>query len=95
MVSTLRKIKVKLDFLADIDTLLIVEKYQRQIGHDIYCYAKGNNKYMNDKNKESSHRKYWYINNLYGWKMSKKLPIKVFKLVEKTVQEDSDCIGRQ
>ena len=40
---------------------------------------------MNDKNKESSHRKYWYINNLYGWKMSKKLPIKVFKLVEKTV----------
>ena len=26
-----------------------------------------------DKNKESSHLKYWDVNNLYNWKMSSKL----------------------
>ena len=57
----LRKTKVKLDLLTDIDILLMVEKsIRRGIRHSIYQYAKANNKYMNDydKNKESSYFQY-------------------------------------
>ena len=54
---TSRNKKVKLDFLIDIDMLLMVEKGIRGgICHAIYRYAKANNKYIKhyDKNKESS-----------------------------------------
>ena len=42
------------------------------ICHAIHQYAKANNKYMKDydKNKESSDFKYWDVNNL-GWKCRK------------------------
>ena len=32
-----------------------------------------------DKNKESSYFKYWDVNNLYGWTMSKYLTVNDFK----------------
>ena len=54
---TLKKTKVKLDLLTDIDMLLMVEKGIRGgICYPIYQYAKANNKCMkdHDKNKESS-----------------------------------------
>ena len=63
----------KLDLLTDIDMLLKVEKGIRGgICHSIHRYAKGNNKYMKDydKNKESSDLKYWDVTNLYGLPMS-------------------------
>ena len=53
--------------------LLIVEKGIRGgIYHPIYQYAKANDKYMADydKNKELSYIQYWDVNNLYGWAMS-------------------------
>ena len=51
------------------------------ICHAIQRYAKANNKYMNDynKNKESSYIQYLNASNLYGMAMSEKLPIKGFK----------------
>ena len=55
--AALKETKVKLDLLTDIDMLLMVEKGIRGgICHSIYRYAKANNKYMKDydKNKESS-----------------------------------------
>ena len=55
MASSFQKTKVKLDLLTDIDMLLMVEKGIRGvICHSIYQYAKANNKYMKDyeKNKQ-------------------------------------------
>ena len=62
-----------LDLLTDIDMSKMVEKGIRGgIRHAIHQYAKANNKYMKDydKNKESSDFKYWDVNNL-GWKCRK------------------------
>ena len=53
--AALKKTKVKLDLLTDIDMLLMVEKGKRGgICHSINRYTKANNKYMKDydKNKE-------------------------------------------
>ena len=55
--AALKKTKVKLDLLTDINMLLMVEKRIREgPRHSIYRYAKANKKYMKnyDKNKESS-----------------------------------------
>ena len=57
--------------------LLMVEKGIRGgMCHAIRHNAKADNKYMKnyDKNKESSSLKYWYVNKLYDWAMSQKLP---------------------
>ena len=65
--AALKRTGVKLDFLTDINMLLMVEKGIRGgICHTIHRYA--NNKYMKDydKNKESLYLKYWDVNNLYG-----------------------------
>ena len=62
--------------------LLIVEKGIRGgICHAIHRYAKANNKYIKnyDKNKESSYIQYLDANSLYGWEMSQKLPVDGFK----------------
>ena len=87
--AVLKKTKVKLDFLTDINLLLMAEKDVRGgICHTIHRYMKANNEYMKnyDTNKDSSYLKYWDKNNLYGWVMSQKLPVNDFKWVKKTSQ---------
>ena len=67
--AALKNTKVKLDLLIDISLLLMVEKgIRRGICHSIYQYAKPNDKYMKDydRNKESSYIQYWDVDNLYG-----------------------------
>ena len=52
MVSSFKKAKVKLEFLTDIDMLLMMEKgIGEGICHAIHRYAKTNNKNMKDWNK--------------------------------------------
>ena len=46
----------------------------------------------NDKNKELSYLKYCDVNNLYGWKISQKLPVNGHKWVENTSQFNEDFI---
>ena len=51
--AALKKTKVKLDLLTNIDMLFMVEKGIRgRMCHSIYRYVKANNKYMKDKNKD-------------------------------------------
>ena len=60
----------------------MVEKGVRGgICHSIHRYAKANNKYMEDydKNTELSYIQYWDVKNLYNWAMSQKLPVNNFE----------------
>ena len=85
--ACLKKTKVKLELLTDIDMLLMVEKGIRSgIFQAIHRHAKVNNKYMNNYNKDtiSSYLMYLDANNLYGWAISQKLPINRFKWVGKS-----------
>ena len=74
--------------------LMVEEGIRGGICHSIHRYAKANNKYMKnyDKNKESSYIQYLDANNLYGWAMSQKLPINNFKWVEDTSRINEEFI---
>ena len=77
-----KKTNVELELLTDYDMLLMVEEGIRGgICHSMHRYAKANNKYMKDYNKnlESSYIQYLDTSNLYGWAMSQKLPVNNFK----------------
>ena len=65
--------------------LLMVQKGIRGgICQAIHRYAKANNKYMKNYDKDiiSSYLMYLNANNLYGWAMSQKLPLNGFKWVK-------------
>ena len=68
---------------------------KRELGGAGMCqaicrYAKANNKYKNnyDKNKESSYLEYLDANNLYGWAMRKKLPVGNFKWLDNEIYQN-------
>ena len=62
--------------------LMMIEKgITGGIFHAIYSYAKANNKYMKNYNRniELSNIMYLDANNLYGWAIFQKLPVNSFK----------------
>ena len=81
--------------ITDPDMLLMVEKGIRGgICHAILRYAKANNKYMKDYNKdeEESFLQYNDANNLYGFAMSEPLPDDGFEWMEDFSKTDEDFI---
>ena len=89
--ACLRKTNIELELLTDYDMLLMVEEGIRGgISHSIHRYAKANNKYMKNynNNEESPYIQYLDAINLYGWAISKNLPVNGFKWL------DSDKINK-
>ena len=83
--ACLKKTNIVLELLTDYDMLLMVEEgIGGGICHSIHQYAKANNKYMKNynNNEESSYIQYLDANNLYGWAMSKKLPVNGFRWLD-------------
>ena len=84
--ACLKKTGVKLELLTDFDMTLMIGKGSRSgICQTSHRYAKANDKYMKNYNKniESSSIEYLDANNLYGWAMSQKLPVNDFKWIKK------------
>ena len=80
-----KKTGAKLELLTDENMFLTYEEGTRGgICNKLHSYAEANNKYMEnyDKNKESSFLIYVDAYNLYGWALSKKLPVDGFKWVD-------------
>ena len=76
--------------------LLMVEREIRGgICHAIHRYAKANNEYMRnfDKNIISSYLMYLDANNSYGWGISQTLPVNGFKWVRKLSRFD-ECFKK-
>ena len=90
--ACLKKTNVELELLTDCDMLLMVEEeISGRICHSIHRYATANNKYMKNynNNEKSSYIQYLDANNLYGWAMSKKLPVNGFKWIDNNeINED-------
>ena len=82
---SLRKTKVSLDLLTDIDMLLMLKKGVR---------VKTNNKYPKsyDKNKELLCIQYWDVNNLYGSAMSQILSVNNFEWIKDTIKFNKDSV---
>ena len=80
--AALKKSKVELDLITDIDMILFIEKGLRGgISYIAHRKARANNKYLPDYNPElpDSYLMYLDANNLYGWAMSQRLPTGDFK----------------
>ena len=91
--ACLKKAEVKLELITNYDMLLMIEKAIRGgICQATHGYAKANNKYLKnyDKNNKSSYIEYLDANNLYGWEMSQKLPINGFKWVKNLSKFNED-----
>ena len=93
--ACLKKTVVKLELSTDYDMILMIEKGIRGgICQATHRYAKANNKYMKnyDKNNESSYLKYLDANNLCGLAISQKLPTDCFKWVKRLSKFNEDLI---
>ena len=84
--------------IRDVDMLLMFEKGIRGgITQVVKKYAKANNKYRNDYNKNEPSRYLQYLdaNNLYGWAMSQPLPTGGFRLVNVEPEEVKELSTRK
>ena len=82
--AMLKMTAIKLDLLEDVDMLLMIEKgTPGGISNAFKRYAKANNKFMKnfDPAEKSSFIVYLDANNLYGWAMSKPLPVGGFEWI--------------
>ena len=82
---------IKLELLEDVDMLLMIEKGIRGgISNAFKRYAKANNKFMKnfDPAEKSSFIVYLDANNLYGWAMSKPLPVGGFEWMDEAELEN-------
>ena len=63
---------------------MVEEGIRGGICHSLHRYAKANNKHIKNYNKveEWSYIQYLDANNLYGWAMSKKLPVNGFRWLD-------------
>ena len=104
--ACLKKTEVESELLTDIDIFLMIEKgITGGICNALHSYAKENNEYMKNYDKdiecnsnecssaESSYLMYLDANNLYEGGMSEKLPVHGFKLVKNLSQFDKDFIN--
>ena len=95
--ACLKKTNIELELLTDYDMLLMVEEGIRGgICHSIHRYAKANNKYMKNynNNEELSYIQYLDANYLYGWAMSKKLPVNGFKWIDNNETAEPSYLER-
>ena len=96
--AMLKYTEVKLDLISDPDMYLFVEKGIRGgISTVVKRYAKSNNKYLDnyDKESESVFIPYLDANNLYGWAMNNPLPVSNFEWIEEDklkYWESAPCI---
>ena len=83
--AMLKNTEVELELLSDPNMYLMIENGIRGgISTITKRYAKANNPYMEDYNpkEETKYIIYLDANNLYGWAMSKPLPVRNFKWVD-------------
>ena len=91
----LKETKVKLELITDLDMLLMVQEGIRQgICNAILRYAKANNKYMKDYNKdgEESFLQYNDADNLHRFAISEPLPTDGFEWMKDLSKIDEDFI---
>ena len=89
--AMLKMTGIKLELLEDVDMLLMIEKGIRGgISNAFKRYAKANNKFMKDFDpaEKSSFIVYLDANNLYGWAMSKPLPVGEFEWMNEAELEN-------
>ena len=93
--ACLKKTETKLELLADVVLLLMVEKgIKGGICHVMHRYAKANNYYMKDYNKdeEESFLEYLDANSLYVLAMSEPLPVDGFDYIKDLSKIGEDFI---
>ena len=94
--ACLKKTEAELELITESDMLLMVEKgIRRGICHAILRYAKADNKYMKDYNKDEEESFLQYNdanNNLYGFAMSEPLLVDGFEWMEDLSKIDEDFI---